>query len=61
MERIIHITISDAGQEKRLVKAGALKVFRCVRVLGDKAAGLPDVLRQAAQEVREAWHESAER
>jgi hypothetical protein len=61
MERIIHITISDPEQEKRLVKASALKVFRCVRVLGNKAAGLPDVLRQAAQDVREAWHESVER
>lgn len=61
MERIIHIKISDTPSEGRLVKSCALKVFRCMRFAGDKAASLPDVLREAAQDVREAWHESAER
>jgi hypothetical protein len=61
MERIIHIKISDTPSEGRRIKACAVKLFRCVRFAGTKAAGLPDVLRQAAQDVREAWHESAER
>lgn len=61
MERIIYIEIPDAASESRLVKSCALKLFRCARFAGDKAAGLPDVFRQAAQDVREAWHESAER
>ena len=61
MQRIIHIEIPDIASESRLFKTCAVKLFRCVRFAGSKAASVPDVLREAAQDVREAWHESAER
>ncbi|MBE7422824.1 MAG: hypothetical protein HS110_10420 [Zoogloeaceae bacterium] len=53
------LTLSHPQPSGRIIKRGALAVFRTVRVLAEKAHKVPGALVQAGQDVREAWQESA--
>jgi hypothetical protein len=52
------IQLSHTTTDERIVKSGALMIFRGLRVLGDYIAELPAVTTQAASDIAEAWEQS---
>jgi len=46
-------------REESVVKQGALTTFRALRYLMAQSRKAPGLMQQAAQEIREAWQESA--
>jgi hypothetical protein len=59
MKSNIAIPLSDVQPSERIVKRGALLLFRSVRALTAQAAKAPGVLAQASADVRDAWRQSA--
>ena len=53
------IQLSSATADERIVKAGALMLFRAVRTVADYASQLPAAATQAASDVADAWRESS--
>lgn len=53
------IQLSNTTTDERIVKTGALMLFRAVRTLADYASQLPAVATQAASDVADAWRESS--
>lgn len=51
--------ITTTGSDERLVKRGALGLFRLVRELASHAQEVPGVISQAVDDVRTAWEESS--
>jgi len=52
------IPLSDTQPSERIVKRGALLLFRGLRALTEQVAKAPGVLAQASADVREAWEQS---
>ena len=52
------IQLSNTTADERIVKTGALMLFRAVRTVADYASQLPAVATQAASDVADAWEES---
>ena len=57
-------TVSQSVQlsttlDERIVKTGALMLFRAVRTVADYASQLPAAANQAASDVADAWRESS--
>lgn len=53
------IQLSNTTTDERIVKTGALMLFRAVRTVADYASHLPAVATQAASDVADAWRESS--
>jgi hypothetical protein len=53
------IPLSRPQPNHGLVKRTALVAFRALRVVTNQARSVPGVLAQAADDVRDAWAESA--
>lgn len=53
------IQLSNTTTDERIVKTGALMLFRAVRTIADYASQLPAVASQAASDVADAWRESS--
>ena len=54
------ISLSDTtAPEERLVKRCALGLFRFVRTVASHAEEVPDVVKQAASDIRDAWEETS--
>jgi hypothetical protein len=53
------VRLSDVEPSERIVKRGALLLFRGVRSLTAQAVKAPGVLAQASKDVRDAWRQSA--
>ena len=53
------IQLSNTTADERIVKTGALMLFRAVRTVADYASQLPAVATQAASDVADAWRESS--
>lgn len=45
--------------DERIVKTGALMLFRALRTVADYASQLPAAATQAASDVADAWRESS--
>ena len=54
------IPLSDVQHSERLVKRGALLLFRGIRAVAAQAAKAPGVLAQASADVKAAWVESSD-
>lgn len=53
------IQLSDTTTtDERIVKTGALLLFRAVRTVADYASQIPAVATRAASDVADAWEES---
>jgi hypothetical protein len=52
---------SNTTTDERIVKTGALMLFRAVRTVADYASQLPAVATQAASDVADAWRESSKK
>jgi hypothetical protein len=52
------VKLSDPASGERIVKRGALLLFRGLRALTEQVAKAPGVLAQASADVRAAWRES---
>ena len=53
------IQLSSTTNDDRLVKSGALMLFRAMRTVADYASQLPAAATQAASDIAEAWQESS--
>lgn len=53
------IPLSDSQPSERIVKRGALLLFRGIHALATQAAKAPGVIAQASADVREAWEQSS--
>jgi hypothetical protein len=53
------IQLSNTTADERIVKTGALMLFRAVRTVADYASQLPAAATQAASDVADAWRESS--
>jgi hypothetical protein len=53
------IQLSNTTADERIVKTGALMLFRALRTVADYASQLPAVATQAASDIAAAWEESA--
>jgi hypothetical protein len=53
------IQLSNTTADERIVKSGALMLFRAVRTVADYASQIPAVATQAASDVADAWRESS--
>ena len=58
MMKVQAVPLSTQPSE-RLVKRGALLLFRGLRALTEQAAKAPGVIAQASADVREAWRETS--
>ena len=47
------------AHDSRLIKQGALTMFRLLRAGMEQAMELPGIVQQAATDIREAWEESS--
>ncbi len=52
------IQLSNTTTDERIVKTGALMLFRAVRTVADYASQIPAVATRAASDVANAWEES---
>lgn len=55
----IRLTPSIAPDDSRLIKQGALTMFRLLRSGIEQAKELPGIVQQVATDIREAWEESS--
>lgn len=53
------VSLATAQPTGRIVKRGALSLFRVVRAVVDHSKEVPGILQQAAEDVRTAWEESS--
>jgi hypothetical protein len=53
------IQLSNTTTDERIVKTGALMLFRAVRTVADYASQIPAAATQAASDVADAWRESS--
>ncbi len=53
------IPLSSTTADERIVKTGALMLFRALRILGDYVSEIPAAATQAAIDVADAWEASA--
>jgi hypothetical protein len=53
------IQLSNTTADERIVKTGALMLFRALRTVADYASQIPEVATQAASDIATAWEESA--
>ncbi|MCX7143732.1 MAG: hypothetical protein NT123_22345 [Proteobacteria bacterium] len=59
MKSNIAVPLSDSQPSERIVKRGALLLFRGLRALTEQAAKAPGVIAQATADVKSAWQEAA--
>ena len=53
------VPLSNSQSSDRIVKSGALMLFRAMRSVADYASQLPDVATQVSRDVADAWRESS--
>ena len=53
------IPLSDSQPSERIVKRGALILFRGLRAVAAQAAKAPGVFAQASADVKSAWRETS--
>ena len=53
------IPLSNITTDERIVKTGALMLFRVLRTVADYASQIPEVATQAASDIATAWEESS--
>jgi hypothetical protein len=53
------IPLSSTTPDERIVKTGALMLFRVLRTVADYASQIPEVATQAASDIATAWEESS--
>ncbi len=53
------IQLSNTTTDERIVKTGALLLFRAVRTVAGYASQLPTAATRAASDVADAWRESS--
>lgn len=55
----IPLVKAAAPDDSRLIKQGALTMFRLLRSGIEQAKELPGIVQQVATDIREAWEESS--
>jgi hypothetical protein len=53
------IPLSNTTADERIVKTGALMLFRALRTVADYASQIPEAATQAASDIATAWEESS--
>jgi hypothetical protein len=53
------IQLSNTTADERIVKTGALMLFRALRTVADYASQVPAAATQAASDIATAWEESS--
>jgi hypothetical protein len=53
------VQLSNTTADERIVKTGALMLFRTLRTVADYASLIPEVATQAATDIATAWEESS--
>ena len=53
------IQLSNTTADERIVKTGALMLFRALRTVADYASQIPEAATQAASDIATAWEESS--
>jgi hypothetical protein len=53
------VQLSNTNSDQRIVKTGALLLFRAVRTVAGYASQLPAAATRAASDVADAWRESS--
>ena len=61
MKSNIAVPLSEKQPTERIVKRGALILFRGLRALTEQAAKAPGVIAQASADIRDAYYETANR
>jgi hypothetical protein len=59
MKSLISPVQLDTQPAERVVKRGAFLAFTALRGLARQSSKVPGLLQQAAQDIKEAWQESA--
>ena len=53
------VQLSNTTADERIVKTGALMLFRALRTVADYASQIPEAATQAASDIATAWEESS--
>ena len=53
------VQLSNTTADERIVKTGALMLFRALRTVADYASQVPAAATQAASDIATAWEESS--